>query len=85
MSETETMPAALLPEERKAATLEDVWAVIREIAERQKENDQWLKKYREENDQWLKEYREENQRWVKETNKKFGDMTASVYNSLCKC
>jgi hypothetical protein len=64
---------AAVPEARKAATLEDVWAVIREIGEKQKADKQWLEEYRQEtdrriqdHDRELKEYREEYQQWMKE-------------------
>jgi malate synthase len=68
MQETAAMPAATMPEERKAATLEDVWAVIREIGEKHKENDRWLEEYRQETDRQMKE------QWDK-TNKKLGDLS----------
>jgi F0F1-type ATP synthase membrane subunit b/b' len=68
---------AAMPEERKAATLEDVWAVIREIGEKHKEiaeqmekskaeHDQWLKKNREEYDRKFEKHRQEYQQWLKE-------------------
>jgi hypothetical protein len=74
MPQTAAMPVATIPEERKTATLEDVWAVLREVGEKQKE----LTEKQKENDRWIEEYRKENDRRIeehrKETNKITGDL-----------
>jgi hypothetical protein len=61
MPETEAMPEA-----RKTATSEEVWALIREIGEKQKVDKQWLEEYRQENNQRV----QENDRRVQENNQR---------------
>jgi hypothetical protein len=56
-----------MPEKRKAATLESVWALFQEIGEKQKETARQLEEYRKENDRLMEEHR-------KETNKITGDL-----------
>jgi hypothetical protein len=51
--------AAIMPEERKAPTLEDVWALFREVGEKQKETDRQMQAYvaqRKETDRQMQAY-----------------------------
>jgi hypothetical protein len=80
--------AAIVPEERKAATFEEVWALIREVAksqkelaESQKETDRQMQEYaaqRKETDRQVKEQWQETDRRMdelwKKTNKTLGDL-----------
>jgi hypothetical protein len=71
--------ATTAQEERKAATLEDVWALMREVGETQKENAVQLRETKQfikenaaqlkEHDQWIKEHRKEVDRQMEERRK----------------
>jgi len=69
-----TQTAATMPEERKAATLEDVWAVIREIGEMQKETDRQLQESKAEFDRQMEKQRKENNKLTGDLTRRFGEV-----------
>jgi predicted nuclease with TOPRIM domain len=73
--------AATMPEERKAATLEDVWAVMREVGEKQKELAE-IQKELAESQKELAESQKETDRQMQESGRRMDELSEKTNKKL---